>query len=393
MAKKKIKGMIEAPETTTTPAPMILHDGILYQYFENDIMKGYQPAMPAPEKKAPTLRWKGSKMAWETYCQMISFFRWTYKETKGESQVRLAYKVATEEWGIVVLPQKRSSGLTTEEIADHADRDAAMQLLREGYNLVGTAHHHCSAAAFQSGTDKADETKQDGIHFTFGKLDTPKVDNHVRVTFTGITYNATLSNWIETPEAPEKVPAGLLDTWDAYWLAQPPEVAFPEEWKDRLVIPVAPVYSGYASGGYYGERNLSSTNGSLISYVNAGISQIKADETLAKYPDLIHIAAAIANGFKDKMEVTQRYEVLKDLVQKAWIADKGIIKTYTITRERAIGEELSMQAVEAGEKINLGQMPKPTEAARPEPTQVKGSELDDDDAALDYYTRLYNQGR
>ncbi len=33
-----------------------------------------------------------------------------------------------------------------------------------------SAHHHCSASAFQSGTDEENERGQDGLHITVGRM-------------------------------------------------------------------------------------------------------------------------------------------------------------------------------------------------------------------------------
>ena len=336
MAKKK-KGIkmttVETGISETDPQE-IMHEGIIYTKYDSEILRGYVPKLPLPEKKSPSLAWKGSRIGWDVFCQMISFFRWTYKETKGESQVRLAYNTALRLWAVVVLPQKRSSGLSTEEIAGDAGREEALSILKQGYNLVGTAHHHWSAGAFQSGTDKRDEENQDGGHFTFGKLDTDVLDAHARVTLGGLQYTTDLESWVETPAAPTALPETLVKKWNEYWLQKPSEVAFPDVWKDRLVVYVAPIAPGFGAGVHYGweGRGMSSTNGttSLWSTRETRLKRIQEEN-----PDLPEIAAMIASGCRGMLDVTDRHEALEELLFQAFREDKGgPDKVFTFNRAK-----------------------------------------------------------
>jgi hypothetical protein len=319
MAKKtKIKTVeLEAPVNGEFPE-IIQHDGTLYEYFDNDLMHGYQPMVPAPEKKQPAVEWKGAKMDWNTYCQMIAFFKWTYKDTKGESQVRLAYNKNTLKWGIIVMPQKRSYSLSTEEIADHPDRDAAIALLREGYTVVGTAHHHCGAGAFQSGTDKNDEIKQDGLHLTFGKMDSPEIEHHARLTMGGKQYSTTLPYWVSAPTHQDELPGDLATKWSEYWLTHPADVVFPDEWKTRVIAYTPPVQVHTSSNptGFWTSNNYSSSRGVLQQTL---IEQNK--ETIAKFPELEVIIRILAHSTHSCTEIDHKIKALESMVTDAWRAD------------------------------------------------------------------------
>lgn len=340
MARKKkgSKMSVVTSETGTggPPSAQIIHDGSVYNYFDNGMMRGYLPAQPQIPKKSPTLEWSGTKMDWTTFCQMISFFRWTYQDTKGESQCRLAYHKEQQKWAVVVLPQRRSFSLTTEEIADHAGRAEALAILAQGYNLVGTAHHHCSAGAFQSGTDKKDEEGQDGVHFTFGHMDKEELDSHVRVTLGGLQYTSGLETWIELPAPPENLPKVVRDEWAKYWLKNPAQIAFPEEWKARIVayVPPQPV-TGFSGNRYPNQFGVVKTDwdcggsGNLWDH-----NKLKHQVVLEENPDLPLIAQALASGCSKFTDLEDRYEALEDLLLPAWHQDtKGKNKTFTINRE------------------------------------------------------------
>lgn len=344
---------VEAPpssDVSTTPAPRIIHEGVLYEYFENARMSGYAPVQPLPEKKQPTVSWRGARMSWTTYCQLISFFRWTYKETGGESQARLCYNDELSLWGVIIMPQRRSSGLETEEISGHADRDTAAALLREGYNMVGTAHHHCAASAFQSGTDKTDELRQDGVHFTFGKMNEKKIDTHVRLVLGGMQYTCDIELFIEAKAAPEGLPSEMRIEWDKYWYTHVPDVVFPDEWKARLVVP-PPTIVTYSSGGtgrhwsypgaYSGNTPYGFNSGSFCG--TGGEESWTVRRAKMMYPDLEKIASVLVVGCRGMVDCTRKHTALRELLHDAFMKDKGDLQKkfeFPLTKEELDAHEL-----------------------------------------------------
>jgi hypothetical protein len=116
----------------------------------------------------------------------------------------------------------------------------------EGYDQIGTIHHHCGTSAFQSGTDHKDEVSQnqEGIHITFGYMQKDYADFHARVVFRKLMYpeagkNFQLEDWFEEVDNELLNMEGL------------PE--FPEEWKSRLVEKPRTTYTTHGKG-YGGNR-------------------------------------------------------------------------------------------------------------------------------------------
>lgn len=193
------------------------------------------------EIKDSVLHFKGKPMPFYVWAAACSFLDWTYREFKGEAQVRLMYRESDGRWTVVVAPQYISSSMHTDEIKDHADKDKAYACLAQGFSQVGTIHHHCSCSAFQSGTDYQDEINQNGIHFTVGHLGQDKWDIHYRATLRGAQYKIDLKEWLGFEEARLS--------------KRPPKDMFPAEWKTRMVKKPEPVWSHnrnrFGVHGYY----------------------------------------------------------------------------------------------------------------------------------------------
>ena len=89
------------------------------------------------------------------------FFKAIYNKHRSESIVLIFYNEETKNYIIEPPPQTGNS----------ASLDYTKGTLSfEGYNLVGTIHSHASMSAFHSGTDHDDEANFDGLHITFGSL-------------------------------------------------------------------------------------------------------------------------------------------------------------------------------------------------------------------------------
>jgi len=104
----------------------------------------------------------GPKFDPEMWHQVLSFFRWTHKEMDSESQVRLYVNIKLGRWGAWAFPQEARTGMSAREIATpETPEQAVARFASWGSEPSGdwlyfaTVHHHCSASAFQSGTDEA----------------------------------------------------------------------------------------------------------------------------------------------------------------------------------------------------------------------------------------------
>jgi hypothetical protein len=190
--------------------------------------------------KDTAFKWKQAPIPFELWRQIVSFFKWTYDTYQCEAQVRLAYNEDLREWRVAVLPQNITPGLFTDEIKVHVDREKALDecgFNKEGFRFVGTVHHHCSASAFQSGTDHADEITQPGYHVTIGKLNGGQCDFHSRASFRGIMYpQVNDRDWL--PYRNDEM-LDLVSTVD-----------FPEIWKGRLKKKTVVVHNYKKRKGY-----------------------------------------------------------------------------------------------------------------------------------------------
>jgi hypothetical protein len=225
-------------------------------------------------KTTANYEWTGPKISREVWNEILSFFKWTYDETKSESQVRLFVNHVTKEWKAWAFPQSLSTGMTTREIDNDETKEQRKQFSdADGWFYYGTVHHHCSSAAFQSGTDSANEEDQDGIHITVGKINSEQYDIDARVYQSGyklVDFN--LLDFWDTGDVYEGISAhvkGMLpkDYVSRMALLQmgtpaPKDYAFPEVWKTNLIVPPRAVsvpvtnYGGseWNQGSFYGRR-------------------------------------------------------------------------------------------------------------------------------------------
>ena len=107
------------------------------------------------------LDYTGPKFTPEMWHQVLSFFRWTDKEMDSESQVRLYVNTKLGRWGAWAFPQEARTGMSAREIVTTETPEQAVERFASwGSEPSGdwlyfcTVHHHCSASAFQSGTDE-----------------------------------------------------------------------------------------------------------------------------------------------------------------------------------------------------------------------------------------------
>ena len=231
---------------------LILHNDKVYETVESKYYTGHQPVQLV--KGEPRLSWKGGKIPMDEWNKILSFFKWSYDETKSETQVRLLYNPDENNWVAWAFPQEHGTGMTTKEI-DGELKDEQRERF-SGYTVNGTVHHHCEAGALQSGTDKTDEESQDGLHITVGKLTSPMYDLHSRVCRSDVMYDCSLKEWFDFPEEWNGIlPARFINHAVGEVLITPPEnPEFPEEWKGNLIKVNRPAYN-YSKKGYSNHSN------------------------------------------------------------------------------------------------------------------------------------------
>ncbi len=180
---------------------LVEHGGTIYRrnrVLIPNLLKGDLP-VSLPAEPPPSCQWLGPRIPNALFRTILA---WFYQHRAGECQGKLFYHPVQREWDFEPLPQLEPRGMTTEE---KTDDPRTAQILgrrnREGWVLNGTAHHHCGISAFQSGTDSADESDSNGLHFTIGKLNDPMADWHARYVNKRVTYqDLAVEDWIDTPD-------------------------------------------------------------------------------------------------------------------------------------------------------------------------------------------------
>jgi len=189
------------------------------------------------------LEYTGPKFAPEMWHQVLSFFRWTHKEMTSESQVRLYVNTKLGRWGAWAFPQEARTGMNAREIATPETPEQAVERFASwdsepsaDWLYFCTVHHHCSASAFQSGTDEENERNQDGLHLTVGKIDADRHDLHARFYLNGNCFEPDLSRfWPVDPALVEQLPPTVLDEVARYQMGEKVVVDFPDSWRKNVI--------------------------------------------------------------------------------------------------------------------------------------------------------------
>ena len=189
------------------------------------------------------LDYTGPKFNPEMWHQVLSFFRWTHKEMASESQVRLYVNLTLGRWGAWAFPQEARTGMSAREIPTQETPEQAVARFAcwdsepsGDWRYFCTVHHHCSASAFQSGTDEENERNQDGLHLTVGRLDAERHDLHARFYLAGNCFAPDLSRfWEIDPVLARQVPASLLDEVARFQMGEKVVTDFPDAWRTNVI--------------------------------------------------------------------------------------------------------------------------------------------------------------
>jgi hypothetical protein len=189
------------------------------------------------------LEYTGPKFSPEMWHQVMSFFRWTDKEMDSESQVRLYVNTKFGRWGAWAFPQEARTGMSAREITTQETPEQAVERFASwgsepssDWLYFCTVHHHCSASAFQSGTDEENERGQDGLHITVGHMDSDRHDIHARFYLAGNCFEPDMSLfWEVEQELAEQVPASMLDSLARFQMCGKVVVDFPDAWRKNVI--------------------------------------------------------------------------------------------------------------------------------------------------------------
>ena len=189
------------------------------------------------------LDYAGPKFTPELWHQVLSFFRWTHKEMKSESQVRLYVNHQLGRWGAWAFPQEARTGMSARELSTPETPEQARVRFAswqsepsDDWLYFGTVHHHCSASAFQSATDEQNEWNQDGLHLTVGRMDADQHDLHARLYLDGNCFEPDLSRfWPVDPALAAMVPPGMHDELARFQMGAKVTVDFPDAWRVNIV--------------------------------------------------------------------------------------------------------------------------------------------------------------
>lgn len=219
----------------------------------------YQGCIPVPCQSEHRFRYTGPKLPLLLWQQVLSWFS-THRQ--GEVMIRL-YIDDQDQWRAVPFPQHYPTGITVSEIPDHPNTPQT-----GNWRHFGSAHHHCSARAFPSGTDDQDEIAIEGLHFIVGNVDQAEMSVFWRLC---VSVPGELDERGQLKRAAQNVfvPSSRLDINDVFefpsWVPNEPvwrEVVFqklfhqvvyrwyPPEW-DKALIPPPQVQAAPYTNPYH----------------------------------------------------------------------------------------------------------------------------------------------
>lgn len=228
---------------------LLLHEKKLYERMETDLFSGWTPAKIEVKEGRPNFTWKGAKIPWALWAEVVSFLRWTQEKFKEEALVTFFYHPDDRKWGAWAFPQE-PNGMTVRLLPEHPLYKEDRQRFGRGWIQFGSIHHHCTAKAFQSGTDSKDECDRDGVHFTIGELDKDMVDIHCRQVTDGIMSECHPFSWVEAPPYLTHCPRSLIVSFTLQAMRAVKEEDYPDEWENRIFEKTKQISLPFTQGGH-----------------------------------------------------------------------------------------------------------------------------------------------
>lgn len=213
---------------------IIIQNSVVLERVDNDLFTGWAPSTSYKViTGTPKFTWKGAKIPFALWSQIVCFMRWSQEKYKEETMITLFYNLEKKEWAAWAFPQE-PAGMSIKLLPDHPLYEEDRKLFGTGWLQAGSVHHHCTAGAFQSGTDTTDEKDRDGVHITLGKMDQNIIDTHIRQVFDGVQGDSALMDWIDIPEYTKGIPQYLRYDFAMFCLKAVRNEEFPEIWANRI---------------------------------------------------------------------------------------------------------------------------------------------------------------
>jgi hypothetical protein len=132
--------------------------------------------VPFLDSVPKTVNYTLPKIPARIMAQAKVFFREVFSKHHSESYLTLLYSKKLQDYKLWCPKQTVSYASVHYDRADQVPEADRAYLGNEGdeWQMIGTIHSHCDFSAFHSGTDQADEASFDGIHLTFGHVNSDK---------------------------------------------------------------------------------------------------------------------------------------------------------------------------------------------------------------------------
>jgi hypothetical protein len=323
----------------------IINDNQVFEWYEDPLFQGYV-AVPLP-KSPPWVGYHGPKIPMEEWRKILAFFRWSYDESKSETQVRLYFHPAEGLWRAWAFPQEYGSGMTTKELPEDNCDERRRAGIGSGWLVGGTVHHHCSSKAFQSGTDKSNEETQNGIHITVGQIDKSFHDLHGRVSFKKHFYEAAWSEWFELPPGLDGLPSAFHDEVTEYFLCEANDNpdGFPAEWKANLI---KKVWVSQSNPGWWKGENNSAAGTEADWTSSTAAEESRLQKELEANPEL---EATLADASLQLDAISEKYN--QTLSYLIWMIDdkSAMNKLYWDDDDKAMVAEATAVLEKSGVKL------------------------------------------
>lgn len=327
------------------PQKLVIHGTKVLRATDNPLFSGWEEVPDfVVVNTEPGYKWKGNKIPYQIWAQVVGFMRWSQQKFKAEAMVSFFYNTATGEWAVWPFPQE-PMGMTVRYLENHPMYAEDRKQFGKDWIQFGSLHHHCTAAAFASGTDKDDEKDRDGIHITLGKLDENVLDVHCRQTFDGVVTTTKLLDWIEIPDYLAGAPVHLVHQFADFALRAIREHAFPEIWKERIMERVYPSHhhGHHQQPNFQGDRRQAKqpTQGTVLTRTGPGAAFTEIDaDTRKALGSHYEKAMAKLNDWEKRManrlEVvltalamtsTEAYELIRHVPDSKWPEDEVMWRT------------------------------------------------------------------
>lgn len=224
-----------------TPKPLakiVFKDGKIFRQTDNDLYTGWEQIygyeLVDPNKMR--FMWKGGLIPWTLWVEVCCFLRWTQATHHCEALMTFFYNKKEKTWKVWPFSQ-HPVGMTIKYETTHTLYAEDRKQFGNDWMQMGSIHHHCNSAAFQSTTDKSDEEDRDGVHFTLGNMNDRKMTIDIRQVFDGVQSEPNITHWLEMPNFAKNCGEDLMYEVFGKSVAYAglEGASFPPEWKDRII--------------------------------------------------------------------------------------------------------------------------------------------------------------